>query len=504
MTVDVDRGVERDQKYEDALSQAEAEYGIDPEAGKAEIKAAVETEVEGFRLTDLGNAERLVRVAGKHLRYRHDGRTWHVWDGTRWGVDRDGGAVRAAKRTVRSLYGQANDEAVSDEDAKKLAAWAHVSSGAARIDAMLKLAQSDTAVTVKRDDFDVEPWELNARNGIVDLRTGKLRAHDPKAMHSQIVSASYDPDAEAPKWEAFLRQVLPNDATREHVHKLVGYSASGEIGERLFPFAYGSGANGKSVFLNVLRDVLGEYAGEAAPDLLAARRERGVPTDIADLQGLRFVTTSEVEAGRALATDLMKRISGDDTLKARRMRQDFEGFRNVSHIWMAANDRPKVDGSDQAIWDRIHAIPFTVTIPEEDRNPDLARDLREERDGILTWVVWGAVKYHEAKAQTGQGLKRPPQVMEAVDDYRAESNPLREWFAADCVGPGDDDADDDAWEPTARLRQSYEAFSRIARVDAIPKGKKWAESLERLGLEPRTAKNVRGWAGVRLRDRHGV
>jgi putative DNA primase/helicase len=174
--------------------------------------------------------------------------------------------------------------------------------------------------------------------------------------------------------------VLPDAEVRRFVQKLVGYSLTGEIGENVLPFPYGSGANGKSVFLGVLREVLGDYATEAAPDLLVALRERGIPVDVADLRGYRFVTTTEAEGGQRMAADVMKRITGEARLKARKMRQDSESFRNVTTIWMAANDRPLADGTDEAIWRRIRLIPFTITIAPEKRDPVLAKTLLEEHD----------------------------------------------------------------------------------------------------------------------------
>jgi len=168
-----------------------------------------------------------------------------------------------------------------------------------------------------------------------------MRPHDPGEMHTKAVGCSYEPDATAPRWERFLAETLPDPDVRRFVQKLVGYSLTGEVGENVLPFAYGSGGNGKSVFLGAIRAVLGDYATEAAPDLLVARRERGISVDVADLRGYRFVTTTEVEGGRKMATDVMKRITGERRLKARKMRQNFEEFENVTKLWMAANDRPR-------------------------------------------------------------------------------------------------------------------------------------------------------------------
>ncbi len=441
--------------------------------------------------TDDGNALRLVAQHGDRIRYVFEHRRWLAWDGKRWAPDATGAVERYAKATVRRMYAEASK--LEDDDARKrMVKWAIQSESAGRIDAMLKLARTDERIVAREDSLDSDPWTLNVANGTLDLLTGELGPHDPAAMHSKITTASYDAQAPSGRWDAFLAEVLPDTAVRGYVQKLAGYSLTGEIGENVLPFAYGPGANGKSVFLGVLGDVLGDYASEAPPDLLAHRRERGIPADVANLRGFRFVTTTEVEDGRRMASDLMKRITGERRLKARRLYQDFEGFENVTKLWMAGNDRPQVDGLDEAVWRRIRLIPFEVVIPAARRNPNLHGDLLAERDGILRWMVDGLMAYHR------DGLTPPAAVQVATDDYRADSNPLLEWADSEC------ELDSSAWTSTADLRESYERHCR-GRVRPIPaRSRKWAEGLRSLGCSDERAADrgqARGWAGIALRKR---
>lgn len=375
------------------------------------------------------------------------------------------------------------------------------SENASRLDAMMKLARSDERIVVRPDDLDSDSWALNTTSGTVDLRTGELRPHDPAEMHSKVTGAAYDAGVAAPRWEAFLAEVLPDPDVRRFVQKLVGYSLTGEVGENVLAFPYGSGANGKSVFLGVLREVLGDYATEAAPDLLVARRERGIPVDVMDLRGFRFVTTTEVDAGQRMATDVMKRITGESRLKARRMRQNFESFRNVTKLWMAANDRPQVDALDEAVWRRLRLIPFDVTIPPQKRDPYLAEKLLAERDGILAWAVAGCLAWQR------EGLKPPAAVMAATEDYRNESNPLADWVESHC------ELDPDAVIPATRLREDYERWCRDTRTAKVPNGAKWSGALGRLGVTRPLDADERGrtlldgvyvvaWQGIRLRGRN--
>lgn len=454
--------------------------------------AAIAEEAEHF--TDAGNAQRLIRLHGDRIRYVYEHSRWLAWNGKQWAPDATGAVERYAKDTVRKMYAEAS--AIEHEDERKKAVnHALQSEGVARLDAMVRTARSDEAIVIRASDLDADPWMLNVQNGTLDLRTGELLPHDSAAMHSKITSASYDPAAQGGRWEAFLLEVLPDPDVRRFVQKLVGYSLSGEIGENVLPFPYGSGANGKSVFLSVVREVLGDYGTEAAPDLLVEKRFSGVPTDVADLRGYRFVTTTEIEGGRRMASDVMKRITGESKLKARRMRQDFESFDNVTTLWMAANDRPQVDGLDEAIWRRIRLIPFTVTIAADNRDPFLTQTLLEEQEAILAWAVEGCLAWQR------EGLKPPEAVMAATDSYREESNPLADWFEAEC------ELDPDAIIPAAQLRETYERWTVAFRVKKIPRGTKWTQGLERLGCsQPENpvkidGKTTRVWQGVRLRKR---
>lgn len=447
--------------------------------------------------TDIGNALRLVAEHGDKIRYQSERKIWLAWDGRRWETDVTGEVVRYAKETVHRMFIDGAKLADSD-DRKKALAHAAKSEGAARIEAMIRMATTDERVVVRADDLDSDPWALNVRNGTLDLRTGKLRPHDPAELHTKLVAADYDPDAPAPQWEAFLAEVLPDDELRRFVQKLVGYSLAGDVGENILPFPYGDGANGKSVFLGVLGTVLGDYADEAAPDLLAQRKgDRGIPADIADLRGFRFVTTTEVEDGRKMDTQVMKRVTGDHNLKARGLYQNYATFPNVTTVWLAANARPKVDGLDEAVFRRIRMLPFTVTIPAARRDPELRDKLLAEHDGILRWAVEGLTAYHADKASTGAGLTPPEIVAAANDDYKAESNPLRDW-ADERVK-----LDPTAWTATSTLRSDYDEWCHYGRIrEPIPRrSKRWTAGLVSLGChEQRGSKpsKQRGWAGIRL------
>jgi putative DNA primase/helicase len=196
---------------------------------------------------------------GDRVRYVYEHSQWLAWDGRRWAPDALGMVERLARRVPVEMLRHAAD--VADDDARrKLVAWAMQSESAARIDAMLRLARSHEKIVLRAADLDADPWVLNVANGTVDLTTGELRAHLPADLQSKITTGAYDPGVPAPRWMAFLEEVLPDADVRRYFHKLAGYSVAGDVGENVLPFAYGSGANGKSVAFHVIGEVLGDYA----------------------------------------------------------------------------------------------------------------------------------------------------------------------------------------------------------------------------------------------------
>jgi len=381
-----------------------------------------------YLCNDTGNAERLADRHGANLRYCYPWGRWLVYDGARWRVDDRGAVVRLAKDTARSVFEEAK-EAASDTSAKELGKWASSSLSESKLRAMISLAQSEPGIPVLPEEMDASPDLLNVLNGTIDLRTGELREHRREDLITKIAPVEYAPEARAQAWVHTLERVLPGPEVRAFFKKLCGYALTGDVSEQLLPVLYGTGANGKSTVLNALLTVLGDYGTQAAPDLLVAKKGSH-PTELADLFGMRFVASIEVEDGSRLAESLVKQLTGGDRVKARRMRQDFWEFEPTHKVLMACNHKPQVRGTDTAIWRRIKLVPFTETLPPAEQDKRLPDKLRGEAVGILAWAVEGCLEWRR------EGLQAPEAVREATGAYRAEMDVLGSFLRECCeLGP---------------------------------------------------------------------
>jgi putative DNA primase/helicase len=270
---------------------------------------------------------------------------------------------------------------------------------------------------------------VNTPTGIVDLRDGSVRPHDPALLLTKLCPTPYEPNATAPTWERFLLRLFDGDLDLILFNqRLYGYAATGSCREHVLPIKWGSGANGKSTETTAILDTLGhDYAVPIAQDLLFAKTGNSHPTGIADLYGKRVAITHEMDAGTRLAEGLVKSLTGGDRIKARRMQEDFWAFTPTHTLFLGTNSKPVVRGIDDGIWRRLVLIPYQVTIPEAERDTRLGDKLRAEAPGILAWIVAGAIDWYQ------NGLNIPAKVSGATAAYRSASDVVGEFLAARCV-----------------------------------------------------------------------
>lgn len=380
----------------------------------------------GFAPTDLGNAKRIVARYGVDLRFVHDFDRFLIWRGPHWATDRDDEIERWTKDMVRAIYDEARDES-DDDRRKRLTQWALASQSVTRIRAARDLTRSEPGIPIAPQALDADPMLLGVANGTLDLTTGELREARRDDYITKIAPIAYDPQAEAPLWRAFLDKCMGGDAQLvEFLQRASGYCLTGRTDEQCLFLLYGSGLNGKTTFLNIVRALLGDYATVTDVQTWMTRERGGVTNDIAALRGVRLVVSSEVEDGARFAEVLIKLVTGSDVLKARFLYAEFFEFRPALKLWIAANHKPQIRGDDLAIWRRIRLIPFAVTIAPEERDLRLEAKLREELPGILRWAVEGCLSWQR------DGLPVPDAVRAATNEYRREMDHFGQFLAERC------------------------------------------------------------------------
>jgi putative DNA primase/helicase len=413
--------------------QIENQYRCNPPLPEEEVRqiaasiARYPPAVRSHNRTDVGNAKRLVELHGSHIRYCYSWRRWLVWDKRRWCVDTTGQIFRFAKDTVRSIYQEA--EEIEDEGVRKeMAKWALLSESDRHIRSMISQAESEHSIPITPDQLDSDPWLLNCLNGTVNLRTGELHSHSPNLYISMLAPVKFDLDASAPQWMKFINRILGEDEEMiTFLQRAIGYSLTGMTGERVMFLLWGGGGNGKTVLLEVIRSLLGEYAMRTPVETLMARRSSAIPNDVARLKGARFVTASESEGEQRLAEAQVKDLTGGDTIAARFLHQEWFEFRPEFKLWIATNHIPVIKGTDDGIWDRVRLIPFTMRIPQKERDQQLVQKLRDELSGILAWAVKGCLDWQQ------HGLGLPTVVAQATQTYRAEMDEIGQFLADCCI-----------------------------------------------------------------------
>jgi putative DNA primase/helicase len=434
--------------------------------------------------TDVGNAERFTRKNRLNARYCHERGQWLPWTSTRWQWDKTGRSVALAKETALSIFDEARD-AQDIRQAEALSRWAISSQKRERIVAMLALAQPDLAITV--DQLDADKDALNFQNGTVDLKTGRLRPHRRENFITKLCPVNYSPDAPHTTFDRFLARIFRSTPTLiDWMQVALGYAATGWTREQCVFFCYGVGANGKTTLIDAVLHGMGDYAAKADPDLLMARDGSSAhPCNVADLLGLRLAICSETNEGKRFDESRLKDLTGETMLKARFMRQNFFQFTATHKIFAYSNHKPTVRGTDQGFWRRMRVVPFLETIGLEERDSDLPRKLRAEAEGIMAWIVAGAVRWHR------EGLGNPPEVAAATNEYRAEMDSIGAFLAEHC------DERKNAEVYAAEIYDSYRKWAEKNGEHALSQKRLGTSLKERGFLSARCTYSGRSkWLGI--------
>jgi putative DNA primase/helicase len=355
---------------------------------------------------------------------------------------------------------------------------------AGRMTACLELARSEPGIPILPAQLDSDPYLLNVLNGAIELKTGKLREHRREDYITKLAPVEYDPDAPCPLWEKSLSQWMDgNDDLVGYLQRVIGYCLTGDVNEHALWFLYGTGANGKSTFLGTLLAMLGDYGIQAVSELLMERKHEAHPTERADLFGRRFVATIETDEGKRMAEALMKQMTGGDKIRARWMKKDFFEFSTTQKIFLAANHKPVIRGTDLAVWRRIKLVPFTVTISDEEKDKYLSDKLKAELPGILAWAVRGCLEWQE------NGLGEPDEIRQATAAYQAEEDTLAAFLAECCQLHA---------ELEWRASDLFAAYQRWTG-DKLMTPKAFGQKLKAKGFQStRGHGGVRSWKGLGL------
>jgi putative DNA primase/helicase len=346
------------------------------------------------------------------LRHVSEWGRWYRFDGICWRKDTTLGAIDMVRDMVRERA-----DAVQRTGIKS----------ASNIYAVEKLARSDRRIAAAPELWDADPWLLTAGEATYDLRTGEGRNTDP-ADH--ITKSAGCPIAPAgtphPVWSAFLERVLPDLEVREFLQRYTGYCLTGCTSEHAFAFCYGSGANGKSTFINTIAKALGDYAATASMNAFLASKNEQHPTDLAGLLGARLVVAQEVQSGRSWDENKIKAITGGDRVSARFMRQDFFSYVPTFKLLIAGNHKPRISNVDEAMRRRLLIVPFAVQVPLEERDHWLMDKLELELPAILRWAMDGCARWQAME------LAPPASVLAATNDYFGEQDIVGQWIE-DCT-----------------------------------------------------------------------
>lgn len=421
----------------------QAPLHVNPETGEitdtpTPTACAVLTET-----TEDANAQLLATTYRDTLRYLLEADHWAAWTGTRW--DLTAGGQKTAEHHARELFRRLP----ADDD--KQTAWRKRSLSRAGISNALQLASSTPGMACTSGSFDTNPDQLNTPTGVVDLTTGRLHPHTPEQMHSKTTLTG--PVAmNTPMWDRFLAETFKNSPdVKEYVHRLIGYSATGRVGEQILPFFYGTGANGKSVLAEIIQRVLGDYAQAAPAGFLIEKREQH-PTELMRLRGARAVFASEVPDGAVFDEAKTKALTGGDTITARKMHQDFVSFQPTHTLFVLGNHQPAVGAGGPSFWRRLRLIPFMNVVPEEARDDQLVEKIiAREAGGVMAWIIEGAVAYYR------DGLHAPQSVLAATSDYEESEDHFGRFLEDVChVGGGPH-----CTVAYARMRYAYTDWCRL-------------------------------------------
>lgn len=388
-----------------------------------------------YNNTDLGNAEYLIDTNDDDLRFCSSWEKWVIWNGNIWKLDDNLEIMRKAHTSIRLMYGDAGN--ITDrKEREERVKHALTCESNTKLNAMVNIARA--LVPISHDSLDSNNYLLCVKNGIIDLKTGKLSPHSKYLFITKMADVVFNKDADCPEFKNFLNLIFNNNEELiRFVQKALGYSLTGDTGEQVLLILWGSGNNGKSTLINLINKilVLGNYADRIQSESIMQKDQNDDKrNDLAALKGVRFLSCSEGDEGRYLNESLVKDVTGCDYIKTRFLYQEYFTYKPIFKLWYATNHKPIIRGTDPAIWRRIMLIEFKVNVPDalkkqnKDRIPNYEDVLYEkESSGILNWLIEGCLAWGR------EGLNPPKCVLESNSNYKNDMDLIQSFIDECCI-----------------------------------------------------------------------
>ena len=445
--------------------------------------------VQSWPRTDTGNAELIATLYREVLRYDHTQGRWLIWNKRRrrWSEDKINEvrkfAIAAARHRRRVVAHSAEAET-----SKKAMLWSFGSEHRYRVDAALDLARSLPPISDSGGGWDADPWLFGVANGVLNLKTGRLRAERPDDRITKHSPVCFDPTAKCPRFERFLSEIFNSDtALVDYIQRMIGYCLTGSVEEQCVFCWYGSGANGKTTLAGVLRYIFGGYAVNLPFSALEMKNRNS--NDMVALAGARLATAAETNEGVRLNEARIKVLTGGDPITARRLYHENFTFEPTHKLILAFNHKPIIADDSEGMWRRVRLIPFTRQFMPAEKEKDLPQTLKAEASGVLAWAVRGCLLWQK------NGMGEPPAVAKATAAYRDESDHLGEFVEDYCA------VESGAAVTSGVLWQEYRRWT-VANKEVPLSRQTFSERLEKRGFRRDRSGHggTRTWVGLRLAD----
>ena len=447
-----------------------------------------------YGYTDAGFVNRFFDAFVDQFYYVPEWDRWAAWTGTHWSADNGQALLWEAARTLARLKCEEEGQRLTDEDQEELLkaceSFFRRYRGTAGLRSFQEMAKHDMRFRKVSSDFDKDPWLLNCLNGTLNLQTLEVKPFDPLDYITQQIKHNYNFKADCPLWlESIAKYMKGDEDLIAYLKRFLGYSLTGVTSEQAFMVAHGEGANGKGTIARVMSQLLGGYYKSAAANTFYKKPETaGHSDDLAGLRGARLVVASEADEAAKLDEGLIKRLTGEDTIRVAFKNQSFFEFTPTFKIMLAVNHAPRISGRDFGIWRRVHKLPFNYKVSIEERlaNPDFEKQLMQELEGILAWCVEGCAEFRRI------GLSPPKAVLDAVEQYKKETDVLGEFLAHCCT------LEEGAEESATELYKVYKEHCTEAAEEPISQ-RFFGFKLRERNLSKARARVGIVWKGIRLK-----